>query len=899
MADRVTKVRLSLVAQDYIAGMEKAAKATRDVNSEAAKLDAQREVFDAVGKAALAVGTLAAAGVALAVAKYADFDKQMSAVQAATHETTQNMAALRDAALEAGADTVFSATEAASAIEELGKAGVSTADTLSGGLTGSLDLAAAGGLDVGRAAEVAASALTQFGLAGKDVPHVADVLAAGAGKAQGSVEDMSQALNQSGLVASQMGLSLEETVGSLSAFASAGLTGSDAGTSFRAALLRLANPTQESKQLMDELGIAAYDAGGQFVGMESLAGQLHSKLTGLTQAQRDQTLATLFGQDAIRAANVLFKEGAEGIAQWTAKVDDAGYAAETAEARMDNLAGDVEKLGGAFDTALIKAGSGANDALRAIVQTATAAVDAFAEAPDGVQQSALIVGGLTAAVSLAGGTFLLAVPKVAAFKAAVSTMGIAAQRTTATLSMMSKTVGVLVALEFANVLRNWASSMTGATQSASELQKQLEATKNSAETVKGALDSGEFRLDGMSAASNNLQALTGDFSDFNNVLADFYNGIGGGAFEIATFGTGDTSLGRAKTNISELDTALANMVASGNADQAAAAWEQLVAMTDGSESSLQKLTDLFPQYEAAQDGAAVATETTTDEVDAFAAASDGAKQSLDEFVDSLRNLGSTQLSLEDAQERVASSLQAFQKSLEENGQTLDVNTEAGRANRDAVQEIARAYAEQAAAQVEATGNAEDAIPVIQAGRDAVVNARIALGESEEAANAYADSLGLIPADVATQIRENFDEAIRKAEIIAQKIRDIPNSKEVYLYVEEQRRISGAPAGQVGAAYNANGGMYSYANGGFASGFYRGGTPLYKFAEPETRWEAFISGKQGQEDRNRAIALESYRRLGGEMGNVTNNYQFDVRTTDQDPVTQARVLGREFARAVAG
>lgn len=249
MADRVTRVRLSLVAQDYTAGMEKAAKATRDVNSESQKLAAQKEVFDAIGKASLAVGALAAAGVALAVAKFAEFDKQMSAVQAATHESATNMAALRDAALEAGADTVFSATEAAQAVEELGKAGVSTADTLSGGLTGSLDLAAAGGLAVGRAAEVAASALTQFGLAGKDVPHVADVLAAGAGKAQGSVEDMSQALNQSGLVASQMGLSLEETVGSLSSFASAGLVGSDAGTSFRSALLRLANPTTRRARL--------------------------------------------------------------------------------------------------------------------------------------------------------------------------------------------------------------------------------------------------------------------------------------------------------------------------------------------------------------------------------------------------------------------------------------------------------------------------------------------------------------------------------------------------------------------------------------------------------------------------------------------------------------------------
>jgi len=118
-------------------------------------------------------------------------------------------------------------------MEALLKAGVSVKDVLSGGLSGSLDLAAAGGLDLAIAAETAASAMTQFKLSGDQVPRIADALAAGAGKAQGDVSDLAQALGQSGLVASQFGLSLEDTVGGLSAFASAGLMGSDAGTSMK------------------------------------------------------------------------------------------------------------------------------------------------------------------------------------------------------------------------------------------------------------------------------------------------------------------------------------------------------------------------------------------------------------------------------------------------------------------------------------------------------------------------------------------------------------------------------------------------------------------------------------------------------------------------------------------
>ena len=194
----------------------------------------------------------------------------MSNVAAATHETTGNMELLRAAALKAGADTAFSASEAADGIEALAKAGVSTADILNGGLTGALDLAAAGNIEVGDAAEIAATALTQFRLSGEQIPHVADLLAAGAGKAQGDVADLGQALKQSGLVASQMGLSIEDTTGSLAAFASAGLIGSDAGTSFKAMLQRLANPLGQGKKAMDELGISAYDAQGNFVGITSV-----------------------------------------------------------------------------------------------------------------------------------------------------------------------------------------------------------------------------------------------------------------------------------------------------------------------------------------------------------------------------------------------------------------------------------------------------------------------------------------------------------------------------------------------------------------------------------------------------------------------------------------------------
>lgn len=161
-------------------------------------LGKNRDDVDRLATSGLIMGGLMAAGAAMAVKKYADFDAQMSAVKSTGDEARASFGALRDAAVRMGADTVFSATEAAAGIENLLKAGVSARDVLGGGLKGALDLAAAGQLSVAAAAEVAATAMVQFNLSGKDVPHIADLLAAGAGKAQGEVSDLAAALGQSG-----------------------------------------------------------------------------------------------------------------------------------------------------------------------------------------------------------------------------------------------------------------------------------------------------------------------------------------------------------------------------------------------------------------------------------------------------------------------------------------------------------------------------------------------------------------------------------------------------------------------------------------------------------------------------------------------------------------------------
>ncbi|MBN0039483.1 phage tail tape measure protein [Cellulosimicrobium cellulans] len=466
MADRSIVVRLRAEVADFKRSMKDASDSVQGAVKSTGDFVSKNEQHINTLSNGLGIVGLGMAGFAtLAVAKFAEFDAAMSSVQAATMESTDSMALLREAAIQAGADTQYSATEAAGAIEELAKAGVSTSDILGGGLTGALNLAASGAIDVASAAEIAASAMTQFGLSGEDVTHIADLLAAGAGKAQGGVEDLGMALNQAGLVASQTGLSIEETVGGLTAFAAAGLTGSDAGTSFKTMLQSLTPSSREAAKLMEELGISAYDSQGNFIGLAEFAGVLKGSLSELSVEQQNAAMKTIFGADAVRAASVLFQEGESGVREWIAAVDDQGYAAEQAAIRMDNLKGDLEGLSGSFETLLIRLGEGADGPLRGLVQGLDSVVDALGGMSPAAQGALLsIVGG--------GGLVALGVAGLGKLAVGVNEARLALQGLNISAKTAGITVGVMgTALGVAGVaLALWA-------QNAAEARARTEALK--------------------------------------------------------------------------------------------------------------------------------------------------------------------------------------------------------------------------------------------------------------------------------------------------------------------------------------------------------------------------------------------------------------------------------------
>lgn len=364
---------------------------------------------------ATAGGVLVGAFV-LAEKATSGFDTAMSGVKSVANATPKEMDSLADAALRAGKATAYGATQAADAEDELVKAGVSVQDTLGGALSGTLSLAAAGNLDVAKSATIAANEMNTFKLEGKDVGHVADVMAAGANKSAADVGELADGMSQGGLVAHQMGMSLEDTTATLSAFADEGLHGADAGTSMKTMLERLASPTGAAADQMKSLGIETYDASGNFVGIVKMAGQLHDKLGPLTQQQRNLALQTIFGSDAIRAATVLYDQGATGMQGYVDSVNDSGAASRMADAQMNNLSGDLRQLKGSLDVALIQTGSGANSVLRDMTQGATTAVNAFASLPKPVQEAASAIAGADGSTLLLVGGATTAIGKISTFR---------------------------------------------------------------------------------------------------------------------------------------------------------------------------------------------------------------------------------------------------------------------------------------------------------------------------------------------------------------------------------------------------------------------------------------------------------------------------------------------------
>lgn len=351
-----------------------------------------------VGQSLLPVtGALTGVGAASTVMAN-NFNDAMSQAAGALDKPMSEMEDLRQLAIQTGQDTVFSATDAGNAITELAKGGLTEADIKAGALKTTMDLAASSGMDLGEAANVVVQAMGAFGLSANESAEAANALAGAAAASSTDVEPLTQALAQCSAGAKNAGWSIQETTAVLARFADAGIEGSDAGTSLKTMLQRLAAPTDSAATMIEQLGIQTRDSNGDLLGASEIAEELQNKLGGLDSASRDAALSTIFGSDAMRAATVMMNSGTEGLQKYIDAANDQEAAQRLANSKMSDGSRAIEELKGSLETAAIQIGDTLAPIVQKVAELITALVNKFSALPEGVQQVIVVVGILVAAL---------------------------------------------------------------------------------------------------------------------------------------------------------------------------------------------------------------------------------------------------------------------------------------------------------------------------------------------------------------------------------------------------------------------------------------------------------------------------------------------------------------------
>jgi len=294
-----------------------------------------------------------ALGVA-AVKTGMDYEAAMSRVKAISGATTEEFQKLNDQALQLGQDTAFSAKEAAQGMENLASAGMSVNEIMTA-MPGMLALAASGGIEIAEASEIASGALVAFGLDASKSGHVADVLAKAAADTNAGVTDMGMALKYAAAPANALGMSVEEVAAAVGTMSNANIKGEQSGTTLRGSLIALASPSSAAADAMEDIGFNAFDAQGKMLPFADVIGNLKTATADLTDEQKANALATIFGREAISGMMVLVDAGPESLSALTQSfVDSTGAADAMATTMQDNTKSSIEQMTGSLETAAIK-----------------------------------------------------------------------------------------------------------------------------------------------------------------------------------------------------------------------------------------------------------------------------------------------------------------------------------------------------------------------------------------------------------------------------------------------------------------------------------------------------------------------------------------------------------------
>ena len=321
------------------------------------------------GLGGFAAASTAVAGFGAAAVKSGmQFDATMSEVSAISGATGQEFDSLRDKALEMGAKTKFSASEAGEAMTYMAMAGWKAEDMI-GGIEGIMNLAAASGEDLATTSDIVTDALTALGLQASDSGHFADVLAAASSNANTNVGMMGETFKYAAPLAGAMGYTAEDTALAIGLMANAGIKGSQSGTALRSIMTRLAKPTKDSAAAMNALGISITNSDGSMKPLGTTINEMRTAFSGLSEEQKATYAAMLGGQEAMSGLLAIVNAAPADVEKLTNALNDCNGAAEEMAATMiDNLQGDLTLLGSAFESLQIAISDSLTPTLREFAQ---------------------------------------------------------------------------------------------------------------------------------------------------------------------------------------------------------------------------------------------------------------------------------------------------------------------------------------------------------------------------------------------------------------------------------------------------------------------------------------------------------------------------------------------------
>lgn len=335
---------------------------------------------------------------AVAVKTTADFDSSMSKVAAVSGATGEDFDALRSKAREMGKTTVFSASDAADAMNYMAMAGWKTGDMLEG-VEGIMNLAAASGEDLATTSDIVTDALTAFGKSAGDSGRLADIMAAASSNANTNVAMMGETFKYAAPVAGALGFTMEDTAVAIGLMANAGIKSSQAGTALRKGMSNLVKPTKAMKDAMNKYGIEVENSDGSMKSLREIMEITRDTLGGLEEAEQAEAAATIFGQQAMSGWLAVINATDEDFQNLTRSIDNSeGVAKAMAETMTDNLGGQLTLLKSALQELAISFGDILVPHIRKAVEWVQKQVDAFNSLDDRTKEQIVRFAALAAAI---------------------------------------------------------------------------------------------------------------------------------------------------------------------------------------------------------------------------------------------------------------------------------------------------------------------------------------------------------------------------------------------------------------------------------------------------------------------------------------------------------------------